>query len=325
MQLPPPARYAMDAAQAIGADYQDLDAGGGYLFRVSRNGRSVLAGGGGVSAYPVNSAAGFTIARDKSHTKSVLRAAGLPHIPGGLFFAHKRRVSMRGPGREIEDAQVFAAALGFPVFCKPNQGGRGNFAEIISSEQALGDYARRLAVEFESFVVEPLIIADEHRVFVQDGRALFHYSKTAPSLVGDGFSTVAELLRAFNARLEGTGVSPCPEAVLESLEEPADAVPVAGQTVALPGRRNLHAAGDSETVTTEVPPVLADIAIRATEAVGLRIGAVDLFDASPARDFSEALVIEVNGNPGLETLERAGRTDLIRQIWVDMLVDCLER
>ena len=37
MTLPDPARYAMDAAAAIGADYADLDQGGGYLFRISRN------------------------------------------------------------------------------------------------------------------------------------------------------------------------------------------------------------------------------------------------------------------------------------------------
>jgi len=34
-------------------------------------------------------------------------------------------------------------------------------------------------------------------------------------------------------------------------------------------------------------------------------------------------VIEVNGNPGLRTLENAGRTDLIRSIWTSMLNECL--
>jgi hypothetical protein len=36
------------------------------------------------------------------------------------------------------------------------------------------------------------------------------------------------------------------------------------------------------------------------------------------------VVIEVNGNPGLRTLELAGRSDLIRTIWVSMFNACLD-
>src|SRR5882762_6118301 len=130
MPLPDPARYARDAAQAIGATYQDLDNGENYLFRITSNGRFVVAGAGSVASFPVNSASSVSIARDKAFTSAVLAEAGLPVIPGGVFFAHQRRVGLRGPGREIEDARAYAAYLGWPVFCKPNSGARGNFAEI---------------------------------------------------------------------------------------------------------------------------------------------------------------------------------------------------
>lgn len=323
MQPPDPARYAMDAAAAIGAEYEDLDEGRGYLFRITRNGRSVLGGGGGVCAYPVNSAAAFTVARDKSHTKSILRTANLPCIPGGLFFSHKRRVSMRGPGREIEDAISFANQIGFPVFCKPNQGGRGNFAEIITSPEALADYAARVAVEFESFLVEPLISGAEHRVLVKDGRPLAHIAKAPPVLIGDGERTWRDLLAAVNASLEGTGVSPGTETLITAAGHSPDATPSAGETIALAGRRNIHAAGGAESVSSDIPPPLADLACAAVNAIGLRVGAVDMFDASAQGDFSDLIVIEVNGNPGLLSLERAGRQDIISGLWIEMLNDCL--
>jgi glutathione synthase/RimK-type ligase-like ATP-grasp enzyme len=70
--------------------------------------------------------------------------------------------------------------------------------------------------------------------------------------------------------------------------------------------------------------VLAGMSARAVSALGLRIGAVDLFDLSEAGDLSKLAVIEVNGNPGLRTLELAGRMDLIRGIWVAMLNELLE-
>src|SRR5262245_34615690 len=205
MTLPDPARYAMDAARAIGAEFTDLDNGGGYLFQVSRNGKQVIAGAGGVSSFPINNATAFTLSRDKAHTKTVLREAGLPVIPGGLFFAHRLRAGMRGPGREVDDARAFAAKLGYPVFVKPNQGSRGNFAEIVPGDADLQDYARRVATEFESFLIEPVVRGAEHRVLIHDGRPVFRSVKWPPELEGDGKRTFLGLLEAFNARLSGTG------------------------------------------------------------------------------------------------------------------------
>ena len=93
MPIPDSTRYARDAAEAIGARFEDLDGGEGYLFRISQRGRFVLGGGGNVCAYPVNSAPAYTISRDKAHTKAVLTAVGINVIPGSLWFAHMRRDS----------------------------------------------------------------------------------------------------------------------------------------------------------------------------------------------------------------------------------------
>lgn len=324
MTPPDPARYAAQAAAAIGAAFEDLDEGRGYLYRVSRNDRFILGGGGGVCAYPINAAPAFTIARDKAHTKSVLSHAGIPAIPGGLFFAHQRRANMRDPGRDIEDAIRYAERLGFPVFCKPNQGGRGNFAECVPSPQALSDYALRVAIEFESFLVEPVITGIEHRVLVMDERPLAHIVKTAPTLTGDGRHTWDELLNAANEALAGSGVSAAPQSTLTASGVAPSAVPAAGESIVLAGRQNLHAAGNVETVSDTAPLELARLAAAATRALGLRLGAVDIFDASPKRDLSKLLIIEVNGNPGLASLERAGRADIISSLWQAMLTECLE-
>jgi glutathione synthase/RimK-type ligase-like ATP-grasp enzyme len=324
MTLPDPARYAMDAAAAIGADYTDLDQGHGYLFRISKNGRHVVAGAGGVSSFPINSATAFTLSRDKSHTKSVLRSVGLPVIGGGLFFAHRLRAGLRGPGREVEDARTFAAKLGYPVFVKPNQGSRGNFAEIVSDDAALLDYAQRVAVEFESFLVEPVLRGAEHRVLIHDGRPVFHAVKQAPALIGDGRRTASALLEERNAELRGAGVSPWPPSALSLAGRDPSSVPASGERVVLPGRRNLSAIGEIESFNDTAPPALTNLAKKAVAALGLRIGAVDLFDLSPAGDLSQLVIIEVNGNPGLKTLELAGRPDLIRKIWVTMLTELLE-
>lgn len=317
MPVPEHTRYAREAAALISATFEDLDGGRGYLWRVSRGGRFVLGGGGGICAYPVNSATAYTISRDKAHTKSVLTAAGLPVIPGGLFFAHKLRAAFRESGREIPDAVVFAARLGFPVFCKPNTGSRGDFAEIIADRDALLAYTARIAPLHESFLVEPVMQGAEHRVFVQDGRVVFHARKALPEIIGDGRSTLAELAIALDQSLP-------PGASATSLVGQApDSVPGDGERITLPGRRNLSAGGGIERISEQAPESLATLAIAAVRALGLRIGAVDLFDLSSAGDSPDPVVIEVNGNPGLRTLDLAGRTDLIRAIWTSMFEECL--
>ena len=320
MSIPEFTRYAREAAAAIGASFEDLDGGRGYLWHVSRNGRSVLGGGGSVCAYPINSAVAWTISRDKAHTKAVLAADGIPVIPGGLFFAHILRAALREPGREIADAIVFADRLGFPVFCKPNTGSRGDFAEIIADAAQLSGYASRVAPHYESFLVEPVIGGTEHRVFVQDSRVVFHASKAAPTVIGDGRSTLGQLAAALDRSALTGGVSATVVAGRSQHDIPAD-----GERIALSGRRNLSAAGAVEHVSTEAHPALARTAIAAMAAIGLRVGAVDLFDSSPTGDFSDLVVIEVNGNPGLRTLELAGRDDLIRAIWISMYEECLSR
>lgn len=322
--IPDPARYAKDAAAAIGAEFTDLDNGGGYLFRVSKNGRSIVLGAGGVSSFPINSATAFTLSRDKAHTKAVLGSESIPVIEGGLFFAHTLRAGLRGPGREIDDARAFAQQLGYPVFAKPNLGSRGNFAEIIEDDASLLDYAMRVAVQFESFLIEPVIGGAEHRVLIHDGRPVFHAMKQAPSLTGDGQHNAAALLAALNAELKGTGVSSYPLSVLSAAGRAPSFVPAKGQRLFLPGRRNLSATGHIEVFSDSTPPTLFDLATRSVAALGLRIGAVDMFDVSRNADLSDLLVIEVNGNPGLKTLELAGRTDLIRTLWVSMLNELLE-
>lgn len=320
MPIPDSTRYAKDAAEAIGACFEDLDDGGGYLFRITKDGHTVLGGGGNICAYAVNSAAAYTISRDKAHTKAVLIANGLPVIPGGLFFAHRRRAALRTPGREAEDALTFAARLGYPVFCKPALGSRGTFAEIIDDAAALSGYVQRVAVDFEAFLIEPVLQGAEHRVFVQDGRAIFHSTKAEPALVGDGMSTLDQLLVALNRKVVAEGVSAVQPS---SLHQDLSRIPAKNERIALPGRRNLSAAGGIEQVSETVPAPLARLGIAAVAALGLRVGAVDVFDVSATGDFSDLVVIEVNGNPGLRTLELANRYDLIRSIWTRMLIECL--
>ena len=56
------------------------------------------------------------------------------------------------------------------------------------------------------------------------------------------------------------------------------------------------------------------LAIRAVQALGLRVGAVDMF-TDIGEDPDDIRIIEVNANPSIRFLEDVGRSDLILKIW----------
>ena len=322
---PDQARYARLAAEKLGLRFCDLDEGNGYVFGIESGTRRILSGAGWVCSYPVNNASSYLISRDKAHTKSILRAAGIATIRGQHFFNTSNYAALRNPGHEAGDAVSFAATLGFPVFCKPNFGARGDYAELVGDEASLAEYMKRLPQSYDAFLIEEAINGDEYRVLVHDGGPVYYALKRAPRLLGDGVHTLAELLDILNATLEGTGVSPYPASSITNGGFSLKYRPRDSEAVTLMGRKNLSALGGVDVLDTKVPEPLAVLARDACAALGLHIGAVDVFDTSRNRDLSGLVVIEVNGNPTLKALEEGGRLDIILDIWISMIRELFAR
>jgi biotin carboxylase len=136
---PEQTRHVARACADLGLTFSDLDAGGGYLWAVGDGTHELVGGAGAICAYPLNTAAAVQIARDKAHANTAMTRAGLAVIPSRLLFITPDRIALRGPGREIADALAYLAATPGPVFCKPNSGSGGDFAEIVEGEAAFLD------------------------------------------------------------------------------------------------------------------------------------------------------------------------------------------
>lgn len=311
---PDQTRLVAQACAELGLAFSDLDDGGGYLFSVGRGEHELIAGAGAVTPYPLNRAGPVQIARDKAHANRILARAGLPVIDSRLCFTTDLRINLRRPGREVADAIDWITAAPGPVFCKPNAGAGGDFAEIIEGRDAFIDYVARVSRHHEAILIQPVIGGEEHRVFCLDGRAAFTTLKAEAVLQGDGVRDLAALLAAHNRSLVGGGVSSLPASMLASPTR----VPAAGETVTIGGRRNL-AAGGSAQISTSAPEPLARLALQACAAIGLRVGGVDIFDRSAARDLSDLVIIEANGNPAMTSLILAGREELAVALWREIL------
>lgn len=303
---PDQAVYAEYACARTGLAFRDLDGGSGLLFSVASRSKEVCFGAGRCSYYPQNDATASSLATDKYLANALMIRAGLATLGGNYVFLHERHRALRPPGHERADAHTYLAALGGRAFAKPLSGSRGDFARTVQSDADLAAYLDEVARYYDSVLIQPQAVGDEYRVFVIDSEVLYAARKTPPVVTGDGARSLRDLLHDHNSSLLNHGLS-----AATSDDRTLDRVPAAGERCEIAGRTNLSAGGVMAMANAGAAASAA--AIAAVRALGLRLGAVDLF-VDPERA-DNVRVIEVNANPSIRFLEQCGRDDLIVAIW----------
>jgi hypothetical protein len=303
--------YAEYACAVFGLTFQEIDGGTGFVFNVASAGKSVTFGAGRCSWYPQNNATASSLATDKHFANIVLERAGVPTLGGRYFFLHERHRAHRPPGHERSDALVYFRQLGASAFAKPLSGSRGDFAQALHDEAGFLEYLDQVARYYDSVLIQPVVSGIEIRIFLLDGEVVYSARKQRPSLIGDGISTIRELLTKHNAALHLHGLS---AAMAAGGDVCLDKVLPRGERWEIPGRMNLSAGGIMVLETPGADGIAVALARRAAEALGLRVAAVDLFtDIESGPD--AVRVIEVNSNPSIRLLEDCSRRDLILKIW----------
>ncbi|WP_200207836.1 cyanophycin synthetase [Micromonospora coerulea] len=245
------------------------------------------------------SAIGLEICGDKELTRQFLHRAGIP-VPAG------------GRADCLRQALDLFAQLGGRVAVKPVNGRQGQHVHLAldTAEAVMGAFVAAGG----DVVVEQYVEGLDYRVLVVAGRVVAAAQRVPGHVVGDGTSSVEELVERLNAdprrgnghekvltrlRMDGTAV-----ALLQRQGLAADAVPAAGRTVWLRDTPNLSTGGTSIDVTDRVNPELAQLCCRAAAVVGLDIAGIDLrlpdIAAPPPFDGgAQGALIEVNAAPGL--------------------------
>jgi cyanophycin synthetase len=235
------------------------------------------------------------ISRDKDLTRQLLQSCGVP-VPEGQIV------------HGVEEAWDVAQDLGLPVVVKPSDGnhGRGVFTNLSTREQIEAAYAVA-EDEGSDVMVERYILGDEHRLLVVGGRMVAAARGEAAMVVGDGTSTVRQLIesqlnsdpRRGRDEDHPLNVVRLDSAALMELERQGldgDAVPERGRAVLIQRNGNV-----SIDVTDAVHPDVAEQVALAARIVGLDIAGIDLVaqDISRPLEAQGGAVVEVNAGPGL--------------------------
>jgi glutathione synthase/RimK-type ligase-like ATP-grasp enzyme len=262
---------------------------GGWLIIMQRDTQRRLAIGYDIG---LNSAVAHQAANDKAACAEVLASAGIPVIPHALFLGAK--LSAHIPGSDSFDAMLrLLDAHPRGLVVKPNEGTSGEFVIRVATEAQLETAVVRILGPYPSLVISPYVeIADEVRVVLLDDRALIVYSKTRPSVTGDGTHSLRELARqAATAEQLKTVTEDFDAAEL-------DAIPPAGERRVLNWRHNLDSGATPVLLPADADrDACAALAIKAAQALRIRFASIDVVRVDGAWE-----ILEVNSGVKMEAL-----------------------
>ncbi|CAN1494164.1 cyanophycin synthetase [Methylophilaceae bacterium] len=237
------------------------------------------------------------ISKDKDLTKSLLQACGVPVPEGRIVDSPK-------------DAWEAAEDIGLPVVVKPSDGnhGRGVSTELMTREEVAAAYQLADA-EGSEVIVERFIPGNEHRLLVIGGRVAAAAKGETVSIIGDGQSSIHQLIdaqinsdprrgEAEEFPLDLICIDKNPSVVFEIERQGYVVESILPKNTAIIIQRNGNMAMD---VTDSVHPEVAAAATLAARVVGLDIAGIDLVakDISQPLDGQRGAIVEVNAGPGL--------------------------
>jgi D-alanine-D-alanine ligase-like ATP-grasp enzyme len=282
-----------EAAESVQATMVELAA---QLFQFRRNEAVAHVLG---QRTPFADPVSIQLASAKDLAYQVLASADVP-IPDRLMLSRD----------DLGPAFDFLTSGTTPCVVKPARGGgagQGVTTSIVTAHQ-LESALKRAGLTSEKLLVEREIAGEHFRFLLLDGELLDVLERGRPRVVGDGASTIEELMFAeYERRLaDPTTWKPFPVDLdclftLELQGLRPSSVPGPGQTVIAKGATNISGRSECSTFRGEISPSVLATVRTAAAALGVRLAGVDVVtaDLSSSLQASGGVVLEVNPIPGL--------------------------
>ncbi|MDZ8183477.1 MAG: cyanophycin synthetase [Nostoc sp. ChiSLP02] len=240
----------------------------------------------------------------KDDCKAFLKTLGFPVPEGDIVFSEK-------------EALAAAREIGYPVAVKPVVGhkGIGVTADVQDSIELESAFKRAVAAIPEDqatrIIVEQSISGSDFRLLCVNGKFVAATERRPASVVGDGYLTIAELIRKENrkpARLDSP-TSPMSKILVDAAMElyldeqrlSLDSVIEKGRTVYLRKVANLSAGGMSINATSMVHDDNIIFAQDIAQHFQLTCLGIDVITKSLSESWKNGnfAILEINAAPGI--------------------------
>ncbi len=241
---------------------------------------------------------------NKVVTKKILDQAGFP-VPAGAEFSNKE-----------EALRYYGQVASSAIVVKPKSTNFGLGISIFQEPASLADYGKALDIAFSEdshVLVEEFVAGTEYRFFVLDGKCEAVLLRVAANVVGDGQSTIRELVEQKNqdplrgrdhrSPLEIINLGDIELLMLEQQGYTPDTVLPEGVQAFLRGNSNISTGGDSIDMTDQMDQSYKQLAAAMATAMGAWACGVDLIipdRTKPAnKEEPNCTCIELNFNPAM--------------------------
>ena len=275
-----------------------------WILQLSKDGKVRHVTG---TRFDLNPEAAGHIACDKYATYEVLKSQNVPVIEHVMVFNPSTRAAF------IENdgiwLKVTSAFLKYGcLVVKPNNGCEGQGVTLCHSIKETESAIQKLFKTQNSVSICPFYdIKTEYRTFYLNGDVKLIYGKTKPFVVGDGKSTLGELVEALNL--------PDKNVVKDNLRELNLAyVPGEGEKVDISWKHNLSG-GAKPTVLAEgeLYNQIEQLAIQAGKALNINFATIDIIETNDGNLY----VLEINSGIGATIFTQLveGGTEIIKDIY----------
>lgn len=256
------------------------------------------------------------IAKDKDYANFFMKKMGYPIIPKSkTFFSDDWAKAIGAVHRTVDDAYLYAEKIGFPVVVKPNSGSQGSGVAVTHTKEEFYGAMRRIFKRDRVALVQKLLFGKDYRLVVLDDAIISAYERVALSVVGDGESSVKELLEKkqqdFKDENRDTYIRHTDVRMKLKLARQGltfASVPQRGVCIYLLDNANLSTGGSSIDVTAKVHADFKKIVIALTKDMGLRLCGVDLMvDGDISEKPNKYWILEINAAPGLDHYAKTGK------------------
>lgn len=238
------------------------------------------------------------IAGNKHATKTLLGDMGVP-VPKGYRI------------RDEEDLESTIDRIGYPVVIKPLDGNHGKGATVGVQNMDDARIAFEKAKEYSRWViVEKMLVGEDFRALVVNNRLIAVAERTPAHVVGNGKSTIQELIEETNADprrgyghenvLTQIEVDQQTQRCIKKAGYEIDSVLPDGERVFLKTTANISTGGTAIDRTDEVHPENVFLFERIARIIGLDVAGIDILAPNVSEPLREngGGIIEVNAAPG---------------------------
>lgn len=250
----------------------------------------------------------------KEVSSRLLRSKGL-FAPESTVFS----------GEDVSRAYGWAEPI-LPVVVKPSNANRGRGVHVgVANWKDFEGAFEAVASEFGEVLVEEQLVGVMHRITVVDGEVVAALLQYPANVLGDGHSTVADLVATKNEDLgavhKSIRLDERAKIELDKQGLALHSVPDNGERVYLHTASNIAAGGDAVDKTDAIPAEVTEILAEASRAIpGLRFAGYDVMLPEKPEDPPPS-ILEVNPQPGIHAhhFPRYGLTRDVARYVIDAM------